>query len=296
MKNTNKGYSYFLTAQLQKTFSNGFFTSLAYTYADAKSVNDGGSIAQSIWRDRVISNDPNSDVLSNSNFLVKHRVVGSISYRKEYLKFFGTSISLFYSGSNNGFIGSFTTPDSRFSYTYSGDVNGDGSGGGGNDLIYIPRNESEIALVDIRSGGETIYSKEDQWLDLNAFINQDKYLSDRRGQYAERNGGIFTFVHQFDIRLLQDFFVNVGGKRNTLQLSMDIFNVGNLLNSDWGVYKTPSRQALLTFQGYDANQVPQYTFPYLNTANRTVLTNSFQNSFNINSRWQMQLGVRYIFN
>jgi hypothetical protein len=296
MKNTNKGYSYFVTAQLQKTFSNGFFTSLAYTYSDAKSVNDGGSIAQSIWRDRQVSGDPNAEALSYSNFLVKHRVVGSVSYRKEYLKHFGTSISLFYSGSNNGFIGSFTTPDSRFSYTYSGDMNGDGSGGGGNDLIYVPRNQSEIALIDIRGGGQVIYSAEDQWRDLDAYISQDKYLSSRRGQYAERNGVMFPFVHQFDLRLLQDFFVNVGGKRNTFQLSLDMFNVGNFINSNWGIYNSPARQALLTFQGYDANRVPLFTFPYLNTAERTVLTNSFQDSFNINSRWQMQIGLRYIFN
>jgi hypothetical protein len=85
MRNTNKGYSYFVTAQLQKSFTNGFFASLAYTYADSKSVNDGGSIAQSVWRDRQISQDPNADVLAYSQYLQRHRIVASVSYRKEYL-------------------------------------------------------------------------------------------------------------------------------------------------------------------------------------------------------------------
>ncbi|WP_083326407.1 hypothetical protein [Hymenobacter coccineus] len=98
MKNTNKGYSYAITAQLQKTFNNGVYASAAYTYSDARSVNDGGSIAQSIWRDRSVSGDPNAEVLSYSQFLLQHRVIGSLSYRHEYLGHLGTTLSMFYQG------------------------------------------------------------------------------------------------------------------------------------------------------------------------------------------------------
>ncbi len=284
LKNTNDGYSYFATVQLKKTFGFGLNASAAYTYTDAKSVNDGGSIAQSVWRDRQVSGDPNASATSYSNFLNQHRIIVSLNYRKEYLGFMATSVGLFYEAAQAG----------RFSYVYSGDMNGDNAGGN-NDLIYVPRNQGEIALTDFTNTDGTKYTAAQQWTDLDAYINQDSYLSGRRGDYAERNGATQPWRGQLDFRLLQDFYVKVGNKRNTIQLSVDIFNVGNLLNSDWGVLKTPSRNALINFTGYDANQVPQFQYRYFNATTKTPLTSSFTDSFSTISRWQMQLGVRYIF-
>ncbi len=286
MRNTNKGYSYFVTAQFKKKFNMGLDVMAAYTYTDANSVNDGGSIAQSIWRDRQVSGNPNDNVTGNFNNLVQHRIITAINYRKEYLNSMATSIGLFYS----------LAPSGRFSYTYSGDMNGDNSGGGGNDLIYIPRDQSEVALQNITNTDATIYTAAQQWADLDAYINQDDYLSERRGQYAERNGAVQPWRGQLDFRLLQDFFVKVGNKRNTIQLSVDIFNVGNLISSDWGVLQTPNRSALLTFRGYDVNKVPQFNYPYLNATDKTPLTSTFRDDLGLISRWQMQFGIRYIFN
>ncbi|MBX7125029.1 MAG: TonB-dependent receptor, partial [Cyclobacteriaceae bacterium] len=119
MRNTNKPYSYFITGQLKKTFGFGLDAMLGYTYTDARSVNDGGSIAQSIWRDRAVSGNPNENVLSYSNFLKKHRIIASANYRKEYAGFMATSVGFFYELSQAG----------RFSYVYAGDMNGDNAGG-----------------------------------------------------------------------------------------------------------------------------------------------------------------------
>jgi hypothetical protein len=308
MKNTNKGYSYSITAQLQKTFTSGFYLNAAYTFSDSRSVNDGGSIAQSIWRDRSISGDPNADVLSYSQFLVQHRVIASASYRKEYINHLGTTISLFYEGAPGRDVFGST----RYSYLYGGDMNGDSQS---NDLIYVPRSQDEIALRDITytAGGATYatYTAAQQWTDLNNYINQDDYLKNRRGEYAERNGAERPWQNRFDFRLLQDVFTNLGDNRNTLQFSVDIFNVGNLLNSDWSTVKTVNRTGLLSFSGYDAQGRPNFTFPYLTNPTRTVpagggaavvtpgtpLTSTYRNDTgNINSRWQMQIGLRYIFN
>jgi len=299
LNNSNKGYSYSITGQLQKSFGNGLYASLAYTYTDSRSVNDGGSIAQSSWRDRQISGDPNADVLSYSNFLQQHRVIASASYRREYLGHLGTTLSLFYEGA----------PAGRFSYTYAGDMNGDGSGGSGNDLMYIPRDQSEIALRDIvytaAQGGGT-YSATQQWTDLNNYINQDKYLNQRRGAYAERNGAVRPWQHRVDVRLLQDLFTNIGENRNALQLSIDIFNVGNLLNSNWGTFRTPSVTNPLTFVGYDVQGRPNFTFSNLtnpvrnsdgSTTSATPLTQTFRSDVGgLGSRWQAQVGLRYLFN
>ncbi|MCJ8165789.1 TonB-dependent receptor [Pontibacter sp. E15-1] len=282
MDNSNKGYSYTLTGQLQKSFTNGLFASAAYTYSDARSVNDGGSIANSIWRDRQISGDPNANVVSYSNFLTKHRAILALSYRREYLGHLGTSISAFYEISSGN----------QFSYTYSGDINGDGQSS--NDLIYVPRDASEIALVaadanDTRDAGQI-------WNQLDAFIRQDDYLSSRRGQYAERNGGTTPMTTRLDVRLLQDLFTNIGSKKNTLQLSIDIFNAGNLVNKNWSIVQSVNRTSLLAFKGYDAAGKPQLAFPYLNASTESPLSKTFRDNTSDISRWKAQVGVRYIFN
>ncbi len=293
MKNTSKPYSYFVTAQLRKSFSNGLDAMVAYTHTESKSVNDGGSIAQSIWRDRSISSDPNDNALGYSTYVKPNRIIASLNYRKEYGGFMGTTVGLFYELSQTGNASGFT--QSRFSYVYSGDMNGDNAGGN-NDLIYIPRTQSDIALQDIVNTDATVYTAAQQWQDLDTYINQDKYLSKHRGEYAERNGAIMPWRGQLDIRVLQDFFVKVGEKRNTIQVSFDIFNFGNMLNSDWGVIKTYNRNNLITFRGYDAQGVPQFTYPYLNATTKTPLTTSFRDDLGVFSRWQMQIGLRYIFN
>ncbi|MCC3153827.1 TonB-dependent receptor [Hymenobacter sp. BT770] len=302
MTNTSKGYSYSITGQLQKSFSGGLYLNAAYTYSDSRSVNDGGSIAQSIWRDRSVSGETNANVLSYSQFLIQHRVIASASYKREYLGHLGTTLSLFYEAS----------PAGRFSYLYGGDMNGDSQS---NDLIYVPRNQSEIILRDIAipatQGGGT-YTAAQQWADLDKYISQDSYLKNRRGDYAERNGAVRPWQNRLDFRLLQDIFTNVGENRNSLQLSLDIFNIGNLLNSNWGTFQTANRTGLLSFAGYTAQGQPAFTYPYLTNpsivtpasgttpavvAPGVPLTETFRkDTGGLGSRWQAQVGVRYIFN
>ena len=169
----------------------------------------------------------------------------------------------------------------RFSYTYSGDLNGDGSGL--NDLIYIPT-ESELGQMNFTSdAARTAYGN---------FIAQDEYLSSRRGQYAERYAILSPWYSTFDIRILQDFNIKVGEQTNTLQLSIDVLNFGNLLNSDWGVRELPSTtQPVGVSVAQDPATgafIPTYDFD-------TNLENTFTADPSLLSRWQLQLGLRYIF-
>jgi Carboxypeptidase regulatory-like domain len=286
MKNTSEGYSFSGTVQLSKQMKNGIFGA-AYNYTDARSVNDGGSIAQSIWRDRVISSDPNLDVTSYSSNMLQHRVIAYGSYKFAYLKnHAGTTIGLNFNLAPNG----------RFSYTYAGDMNGDGQTA--NDLIFVPASQDQIFLKDITRADKTVYSAAQQWADLNTYIGQDEYLSTRRGQVAERNGGVQPFIGYADFKVIQDINVVVGGKVNTLQFTFDIFNFTNLLNSKWGTSLSTIRPGLLTFAGYDnatatASGKPTFTYPEFGGK---ALTSSFQNDLGLGSRWQGQIGVRYIFN
>lgn len=293
MRNTNQGYSYNLTAEIQKQFANGFYAKAAYSYTDSRSVNDGGSIAQSIWRDRSISGDPNANVLSYSNFLQPHRIIGVAAYRFDYLnKRAATTISLFYNGSSG----------SRYSYAYSGDLNGDAQLT--NDLIFIPRTQADIQLRNITVGtgaSATVYTADQQWADLNRFIDQDPYLSTRRGQYAERNGAQTPFVSRLDLKVLQEFSLNIGQTRHAFQVSLDVFNVGNLINSEWGNAQFARTATPINFVGYDntgatATGRPVFQFPYFDSANRVPRTSTFQAGSAIANRWQAQLGLRYIFN
>ncbi|MCU0389068.1 MAG: hypothetical protein MUE71_10725, partial [Chitinophagaceae bacterium] len=121
LDNTNKGYQMSFTAQIEKSFSNGFTASLAYNYANAADVTaNPGSQAASVWVNNPTSNTLNDFEMAPSSFAIPHRIVGFVSYRKEYLKHLATTVSLFYDGRSVG----------RTSYIYNGDVNRDGTESG----------------------------------------------------------------------------------------------------------------------------------------------------------------------
>jgi hypothetical protein len=180
MKNTSKGFSYFITGQLQKSFTNGFAASVAYTYTKSKDVNDGGSTASTIWSSRYVAGNPNGDNLSNSSYVQPNRIIATVSYRKQYAKNLATTLGLIFEASNNGAI----------SYITSGDPNNDGAT---NDLFYIPKNQGDLMLVKANTatnGTPDTRTPAQIWTQLNNFISQDPYLSQHRGQYAQRNGAI----------------------------------------------------------------------------------------------------------
>ena len=279
IKNTDLGYSYALTATISKSFENGLFASLAYTNSDSRSVNDGGSIAQSQWRDRVVSGDPNENVASYSSYIQTHRFNAYGSYRLNYLnENASTTFGFTYSAA----------PAGRFSYTYSGDMNGDNQTS--NDLIFIPRSQSDILLRDLGT-----YTAAQQWADLDKYITQDSYLNAHRGHYAQRNGAELPWSANFDFKIIQDFYIKVGGHKNTLQFTLDVFNFGNYVTPQWGLNQSTLRAGLINYVANDAaTGRPVFTFPY--RSGTTPLSETFQRSFGLGSRWQAQFGVRYIFN
>ncbi|MEL7148935.1 MAG: hypothetical protein AAFO69_21345, partial [Bacteroidota bacterium] len=136
-----------------------------------------------------------------------------------------------------------------------------------------------------------------QWNQLNDFIAADDYLSGRRGQYAERNQSRTPFENVIDLRFLQDFYIEMGnGKRNTLQFSVDVFNFTNLLNKNWG--RRYQRQfggyELVQFEGFqDGTNIPTYTFREFEGGE--PFFGDLDDAGVLSSRWQIQLGLRYIF-
>lgn len=263
----------------------GFFGSLAYTYTYADEVSSNpGSSANSAFAGPNINN-PNQEMLYPSFFAVPHRVVGSLSYQFNYLNHASTTVSLFYTGSNQG----------RFSYRYLNDVNNDGIN---SDLLYVPTNDSEINFADIEdNNGIVQFTAAEQLAAFNAYIDNDSHLSSRRGQYAERNANLIPWLSRMDVRILQDLFTAIGSRKNTLQVSLDVLNVGNLLNSDWGIAQgLNNAQNLLVPVSVEQDGPSTFRMNTVTQDGETVLpTTPFRNITNTRTTWSMQVGLRYIF-
>jgi len=286
--NTNEGYTYSVTAALAKEFDFGLNATLAYTYGDAEAVNEGTSSQNSSqWRGQVNTDGRNSPVLGRSDFALGSRILSTLTYQFDWNKSKNatTAITLFYEGAKG----------SPYSYVIGGsnarNINNEaGSTSANRSLIWVPANESEINLVD-KNG----VSAAEQWNNLNAFIENDPYLSENRGGYAEKNSNWSPYTSFLDVSLRQDFGVKVGGKTHKLQVSWDVFNFANLLNPSWGVrYNVPgnfNNYFLYTFEGYEADgTTPKFSYLEDKTGNDALNISDFS------SRWRMRLGLRYIFN
>lgn len=276
LKNTSKGYTFNITTKLEKSFDFGLNAMIAYTYGQAKSLNDGNSSqAYSGWKYNATYYGDMNPELTWSMFDVRNRVIGSVSYRKEYAKHFATTVSLFYNGQTGG----------RYSLLDYTDLNKDGYR---NDLMYVPTDAEleKMVFTDIHSNNNTVTAAEQKdalikWIEGNGELRKSK------GTHIKRNQMTLPFEHHFDFHFAQDFFVDIAGQRNTIQLNFDIINVGNLLNKKWGMYyQTNSGYDLTplttkigtngaTYQFYDPGEM------YTNT--------------NITSRWHAQVGLKYIF-
>ena len=279
--NTDMGYQFNWTLQLQRTFAKGLTVMAAYNYLVAK---DASSISAEISSDAFdrnpILNNANEAILTPSLYGNTHRSILAVARKFDYgqNKKWATTISLF---------GSWTSGN-RFAYVYGGDINNDGTST--NDLLYVPT-VSEIdampfaTLLDVN--GNTITAAQ-QRQGLKDFILQDEYLRDRRGLYTEKYAGVTPWYSQVDMRILQDMILNKE-KRQSLQFSIDLVNLGNLINSSWGVrkYATTSGFYQPLSVNYNNNS-PVYQFDPSNTS-------TFIDSPDLPSRWQLQVGLRYNF-
>jgi hypothetical protein len=278
MDNVAEGHQFSLTGKVQKAFDMGLRADIAYTYQDSKDYTSiPAEIAADAFQRNPVVGNPNEPQLSWSRYGLKHRIISSWMYQTSYNNM-GSSFALFIEAGQGN----------RYSYTYAGDLNQDGIIN--NDLLYVPTNANDIHFGTVSEGvGVEAADAAAQWTALNAFIEQDPYLSTRRGQYAERNGASLPWFSQMDFRFMQDFHFNVKGKKNTIQLSLDIMNIGNMINSNWGVRQYASTYNPISVSGVDANNVPYFHF-------NTDLKDSFIDAFSVASKWQMQFGIRYIFN
>jgi hypothetical protein len=279
LKNQDIGRNWNLAFSASKPMWHGLSLRTAYSYGEARNTIDPGSTAGASWGSNPSPGDPNNPGLGYSTASPGHRFFLSASYTKQYFGFGATSISAFWESRTLG----------NTSYIFAADSNGDGANG---DLIYIPRNTSEMNFQTFTAGGNT-FTAEQQATAFEAYIAQDKYLSAHRGEYAERGAVFLPLLHKMDLSITQDVFKNIKGKRNAGQFRIDIQNLGNLINSDWGVGQRVIRNNILTTPIADAAGRLSYR---MQVVNNQLVSKSFESTSGLLDVYQFMLSFRYSFN
>lgn len=277
LENTGRGRQFNLTLRLRKgantSFLPGLFGSVAYVFQDAEDINSGrSSRAISNWQYNE-TDDPNGETTATSDFEVRHRVLASGSWKFEFGKGHATTVSLFYEGSAGD----------PYSYMYADDVNGDGIRG--NDLAYVPAVRSDVSS-DVT---------DEEWRAVDTFIGSDPVLRAARGTIVRRNATRSLWRNRLDLRLIQQL---PSIRNQHFELTLDVLNLANLVNSDWGQsrYVRFDAVGLFNFDGYDEQGRPDLDLRVrdANDDGKVDREDVFQTT-NLSSRWQVQMGVRYTF-
>ncbi len=281
--NQNIGRSWTASTSVTRPTTRGFSFKAAYAFSRSKNAVDPGSIAAGSWTNNPIVNDANNPQLAYSQYSPGHRFFLSASYSRQYLGFGATTVAAFFDAYTNG----------NTSYIFSGDANGDGATA--NDLIYVPRDTSEMNFVPFTSGGKS-FSAADQAAAFEAYIQQDDYLKQHRGQYAQRGAVFYPLVKRLDLSIMQDIFHDLGHRRHSGQIRLDITNFGNLLNHNWGAARSIIQNRILTNPTADAQGRLAYRLATVSGASGTELvSHTFQTTAEISDVYVMMLSFRYTF-
>jgi hypothetical protein len=277
LENTNKGYTYALSAMLEKKFDFGLNTSLSYTFGHSKSVFDGtSSVAYSNWKYNY-AYDSNNPALGYSSFDIPNRIVASIGYTtpKYANGLFNTDISLTYTGSNG----------MRYSLTMNEKADYNGDGYKGNSLLYIPTVAELQQMNFVASGSMTA---DQSRANFENWIEGNQYAKNHRGEYSTRNCCQAPWEDHFDLHLAENvFFVKNDGLK--LQLTADIINFGNLLDKKWGVnYLSTYNVTPLAVKTAASGSAASFYYNTSNTNNNVAMDD-------ISSRWHAQVGIKLIF-
>ena len=311
LDNTDKGYSYTVTASLRKeatpVWDGGSVRGrFSYTYGDSRSKNQFGDTVGSNWDDNPHAEGTNTLELGRSPYSLGHKVQLSMAYRQEITENVATNLSFYYTGQSGR----------PFSYTIGGGANEDMIGDqGGAPLFYVPNDVDNMTFAPIKKDGTTVRTVAQQKEDLRTFINNVDYLSENRGGYATRNGDRTPFESVVDLKFALDFTGEVVGRNQRLSLMVDIFNFSSLLGTafdeaGFGFGKTWGRRYQQvgtyspvdfdSFQDSDGNGRP--TPVYQSNLGTDDPAESVEEAFDLesgtqtySSLYQVRLGLKYTF-
>lgn len=274
LENTSKGYGW--SANVTVTAQPAEWISLmaAYTHTVKKEITGmPGSAAESAFTYVPTSEGPNNIKLHNSQYVTPDRLVASATFHDKS----NNHYSLIYEGWRGGY---------NYSYMMVDDMNHDGYK---YDALYIPTDQ-EVADNLFR------FVSEDDKTRFMDYVHNDDYLKDHQGEYAEAYSVYSPWVHRLDFSYKHDFNLKVGNTLNTLQLSLDVKNVLNLFNSEWGVMKflnpeIGSEARILECKGTDSEGYPVFATPAAISGN----TETWKANHAIGQCWYASVGVKYMF-
>ena len=274
LENTNKGYGYSATLTMNMRPIEGLALMAAYTHTASKELTGmPGSNASSVLNYMGTIYGPNDPGLHNSEYVTPDRLIASATYSDRANNHF----SLIYEAWRGGY---------NYSYMTSNDMNGDGYN---YDLIYIPT-DKQVADKEFR-----FVSDKDAQRFMD-YVHADKYLSKNQGKYAEAYSVYSPWVHRVDFSYKHDFKVKAGQSMNTLQLSVDIKNILNIFNSNWGVskYMNPAlgEGRILKYEGVDKDGYATFSTPSAVSADTQV----WNKYVNLGQCWYASVGIKYMFN
>ncbi len=274
--NTDKGYQYNLTGMVDGAWDLGLgilTAGLSYTYSQSKDINSlTSSQAKSNWKYNPVgmaTNDPN---LTSSLYEIPHRFVGTLGATVELMKHFPTTFFLYYEGKSGN----------PFSYKgKSGSIDYNGDGDARNDLVFVFDNKTQVNMIDSEGN--------DAWADWTAFVDQDDALKEFKGKIIDRNAARAPWLNRLDLRITQNV-------TRRFELTIDILNFANFLNSDWGQFEhvpfgTVDLIEFTAFEDDNFTKKPTFTFD----ADRYQKTEDVYAINDFLSRWQVLVGLRVNF-
>ncbi len=286
LDNTSGGRTHAASIAVNKKFPFGLSVAGSYAYTDATEVSPATSSRSVSNYGLAAVTDPNDPEVARSNYERTHRFMGVVNFSREIIKDIWpccerpwkdmrTTISLFVE-SRSG---------QPYSYTFADNA-------GGNNLARIFGEEREFArrnrqlfYVPKGDGSDVILMGIDQ-AEFDQFL-QDRGLDKYRGKITPRNAFTSSWLNRFDMRFSQDLPAPVAGHR--ARFVLDIENLGNLLNNDWGRYTQvgfPFTVPVVDVN-YDAAQ-GKYIYSNLRTLKP-------QRVDVLQSVWRMSLGLIYDF-
>lgn len=274
LRNTSRGSSSQATFSLSKAMAESWGWSLGYTYTRAEEVSPlTSSQNTSNWNNTLIFN-ANENVAYNSRYAIKDRFTGTLEWKRDFFGDNTTRVGLFYEGRSGR----------PYSYIFFNDANGDGANT--NDLFYVPSGPGDVLFT----GGAAMEKAFFDWLE------KTPDLAGHRGQVVPGNSHRAKWTNTFDVRMSQEvpgFF-----KGHKAELALDIMNIGNLINRDWGLiddYGFFSTRRIANYAGIDP-ATGKYIYNFTgSTDNPSIQENNNDKGNTGVSRWSMMLSLKYKF-
>ena len=282
LENTNKGYGYSLNLTLNARPVEGLSLMAAYTHTASKELTGmPGSNAESAFTYVSTTKGPNNIDLHNSQYVTPDRIVASVTYHDKG----NNHYSLIWESFRGGY---------NYSYSMVNDMNGDGYN---YDCVYIPTDE-QVANNEFRFVSD---ADRDNFM---GFVHNDPYLSKNQGKYTEAYSVYNPWTNRLDFSYKHDFNFKVGKQTNTIQLSLDVKNILNLLNDNWGVMKqmnptfaSSGNGRILKYENTDADGYPVFSTPKDSKGNYKISANTqtFVPVTAIGQCWYASVGIKYLF-